>query len=348
MDWRRILNLTKAEVVGLDIGSSMVKAVQVHKSDDGYEVSAAGVAEISTDEDSKHDQQAIGTIRAIRECFSSMDCNTEFAVCSVSGPEVAVREFQFPSLAKEEIEPAVLLEASQVCPFNAADIVTDYCLVSGSDDKTRGFLVAATNGLIKNRIRLAKEARFKCVLMDVDGLALLNCFNSLADESVKSKTAILNVGGSCTTVAIMGDNDWPFIRDMKFAGEDILRQIATEKGMSIESVREALFGDPTKTQKELNGCLKRACHRLIVDIKGTLRFYAAQEQSKSIDKVFVCGGFALANGFVELLDSSLGVEALLWNPFEKMLCDSCKQYGDIFGKKGPAMAVAAGLAMRSL
>ena len=136
---------------------------------------------------------------------------------------------------------------------------------------------------------------------------------------------------------------------MNFAGDDIIKQIAAEKNMSTESVKDALFGDSSDVRKELDGCMKRACHRLIVDIKGTLRFYATQEQSTSIKKVFVCGGFALAKGFVELLDNSIGAKAVLWNPFEKMRCESSGQHGgDIFKRKGPAMVVAVGLAMRSL
>jgi type IV pilus assembly protein PilM len=348
-----MLDFTKTEVLGLDIGSSAVKVVCLRKDDTGYAVTAAGIAEIdfgelsraaASEEDSNHRN----TIKAIRECFASARGKTKLAVCGLSGPEVAVRDFEFPLLSTSEVDGAVLFEAAQVCPFIAAESAVDYHLIPNGDDKTRGILVAATNALIKSKVHLTKEAALKCVLMDVDGLALLNCFNGLANESERSTTAILNVGGSGTTVAIMGGNGWPFIRDMTFAGDNIIKQIAADKGISTEDIKGILFGDSTAAQMELNNSFEKACQKLIVGVSETLRYYAAQEQSTPVEKIFVCGGFALVRGFVELLNRRLGVEAVLWNPFEKIRCDAAQQFGDIFDKRGPALAVAAGLAMRSV
>jgi len=341
-----MFNFTKTEILGLDIGSFAVKAVRLCKEESGYAVAAAGFAEIAVSE--KNDKH-LNTIKAISECFELVGSRTKFAVCGLSGPEVAVRDFEFPSLSTPEIDGAVLFEASQVCPFNAADSAVDYHLIPNGDDKTRGILVAATNKLIANKVNLAKEAALKCVLMDVEGLALLNCFSGLAGETTeKSTTAILNVGGSGATVAIIGGNGRPFIRDMTFAGNDIIKQIAADKDMSPEDVKRILSGQSTTAQMELNGCLGKACQKLIVDVSNTLRYYATQEQSTRVEKIFVCGGFALTNGFVELLNSRLGIEAVLWNPFEKIRRDTGPQFVDICGKKGPALAVAAGLAMRSV
>ena len=341
-----MFNFTKTEILGLDIGSSSVKAVRLRKDESGYSVAAAGITEVATSEE---DDNHLNIVNAIRECFKLVGSRTIFAVCGLSGPEVAVRDFEFPSLSTSEIDGAVLFEASQVCPFNAADSAVDYHLIPNGDDKARGILVAATNSLIAGKVNLAKEASLKCTLMDVEGLALLNCFSGLAGESEKSAIAILNVGVSGTTVAIMGgSNGRPFVRDMTFAGNDIIKQIAADKDMSLGDVRSILSGESTTGQMELNDSLGKACQRLISDVSNTLRYYATQEQSTRVEKIFVCGGFALANGFVELLNSKLGIEAVLWNPFEKIPCDTGPQFKDICEKRGPALAVAAGLAMRSV
>lgn len=340
-----MFNFTKTEILGLDIGSSSVKAVRLRKDESGYSVAAAGFAEIAVSEEANKN---LNTIKAIRECFELLGSRTTFAVCGLSGPEVAVRDFEFPSLSTSEIDGAVLFEASQVCPFNAADSAVDYHLIPNGDDKTRGTLVAATNSLIAGKVNLTKEAVLKCILMDVEGLALLNCFNGLTGDSDKSTAAILNVGSSGTTVAIMGSNGRPFVRDMTFAGNDIINQIAADKDMSTEDVKRILSDEATTAQMELNGNLGKACQKLIVDVSNTLRYYATQEQSTRVEKIFVCGGFALTNGFVELLNGRLGIEVVLWNPFKQISCDTSPQFKDICDKKGPVLAVAAGLAMRSV
>jgi len=375
---KRLLDFGKGDVLGLDIGSFAVKIVRLRKDDAGYVVTGAGIANILPSEDSDNHRK-IDTVKAIRQCLQLTGIKTELAVCGLSGPEVAVRDFEFPLLPPEEIEGAVLLEASQVCPFNSGDSAVDYQLISDGDDKTRGVLVAATNALIKSRIQLVEEASLKCVLMDIDGLALLNCFNGALNGnqksqsgSFKSKTlepsvptpaetsngvgqavAILNVGSSYTTLAIMGDDGWPFIRDITYAGDDIIKQIATENGMSTEAVKGILSGDSAPAKTQFYDSLKKACQKLIVDVAETFRYYAAHEKSTLVDKILVCGGFALAKGFVELLNSRLSAEAVLWNPFDKIRCDAgCNPRGiiqkNILQKNGPAMAVAAGLAMRSI
>jgi len=343
--------------VGLDIGSSAVKVVRLRKDEDGagYTVTAAGIAEIAlvtssceTEDGIEEDHRRTITIKAIRECLASTEVRARIAVCGLSGPEVAVRGFQFPLLSTSEIDGAVSLEASQVCPFDAAESTVDHYLMPNGDDKTRGILVAATNSLIESREEIAKESALKCVLMDVEGLALLNCFNGLTDESDDSTTAILNVGSSGTTVAIMGSNGRPFIRDMTFAGDDIIKQVAADKFMSTEDIKGILSCHSAGPQTELHDSFEKACLHLTANVSETLRYYATQEQSTPIEKIFVCGGFALTEGFVEILNSQLEAEAVLWNPFEKISRDPAQQLGDICDKRGPALAVAAGLAMRTI
>jgi len=349
LDWKRSFKfeLEERRVLALDIGSSAVKIVQMDKHNGGYAVTAAGIAEIAASKDNNN-QREINTTRAIRECLESTGIRTRMAVCGVSGPEVAVRYFKFPLLPPEEIDGAVTLEAAQVCPFSVEDGAVDYQLISSDKNNVAGTLVAATNKVIKNKVQLAKNASLDCVLIDVDGLALLNCLSQYEKSEAGRTTAVLNVGDSFTTLAIMSNNGLPFIRDMAYAGDGIVEEIATENNVSTESIKNILWGDSGEAQLELGDSLERACQKLIADVTETLRYYAAQERAAIVEKIFICGGFALVGGFVEVLDKELDATTVLWNPFDKMRCDAGRFCKDILAKRGPAMAVAAGLAMRSI
>ena len=356
MSWKRLLNFRKNEVIGLDIGSYAVKIVALHKDDTGYTIAGANITEIIQTETDSDDQRAYIT-KAIRDCSRGAGTKSKLAVCGVSGPDVAVRDFEFPSLPDDEIFGAVRLEASQICPFNTADSAIDYQLVQETDEqdsenKTQGVLVAATNTLVKSKVQYAKDSHLHCVLMDVNGLALLNCFNELAEENEKSQTgygtAILNVGASHTTLAIMAENGRPFIRDLTFAGNDIIEQIAIDRKMTIEAVQQMLYEDTELSRAELNNSMKKACGKLFADVSETLRFYTAQAQLKRIDKILACGGFSLTKGFVNLLSNQTGIETMLWNPLEKIYTGKNKTQKEIIAKNGPAMVIAAGLAMRSI
>ena len=358
--WKRSfrLEVETREVFGLDIGSSSVKMVQMRKDDAGYKAMAAGIVDIVDAADIDENSREINTARGVHQCYESSGIHTKMAVCGVSGPEVAVRDFKFPSLPQQEVEGAIMLEASQVCPFNIEDGFVDYQLIPEDEQNLSGVLVAATNKLINDKIQLAKNASLNCVMMDADGLALLNCFEAYDSQSREDKSsdrdeesrtaAILNVGGSVTILAITNGNALPFVRDIAYAGNDIVKKIAVENNVTTDTVKKVLCGDPEAPELELEGSLKKACERLIVDVTETLRYYATQEKSAVVDEIYVCGGFALVKGFVELLDSWLPAEAVLWNPFDKIRCDTNRRGKDILNNKGPALAVAAGLAMRSI
>jgi type IV pilus assembly protein PilM len=349
-NWKRLLNLEQSQVLGLDIGSSAVKIVQLRKDNTGYVVTAAGIVDIANGTETDQKLRETNTVRAISECLQSTGVQTRLAVCGVCGPEVAVRYFKFPSLPPEEFQGAVMLEATQVCPFNIDDSAVDYQLMPDGEDSVCGVLVAATNKLIERKRQLAKNASLDCVLMDVDGLALLNCFSEYEQAETGRTTAILNVGSSYTTLAIMGANALPFIRDIAYAGNTIVKEIASEKGVSMEAVKKSLFGrgNPAEPEIELGDSFEKACQKLIVDVTETLRYYTAQEKSGIVEKILVCDSFARVKGFVELLDSRLPAKTVLWNPFDKIRCDADQNCRDILQKNGPAMAVAAGLAMRSI
>ncbi len=351
LDWKRLVGRGQDQVLGVDIGSAAVKIVELQRSRSGWSVIAAGIAEIANqgagDSEGKGE---INTTKAINQCVKSSGTETRLAVCGVCGPEVAVRSFKFPTLPAAEIEGAVLLEASQVCPFNIEESTVDYQVIPNGKDFVGGVLVAATNKLIERKRQASKNAALSNVLMDVDGLALLNCFVECEKPKNGKTTAILNVGNRYTNLAIMGNNNVPFVRDIAYAGDDIVKELAGENGASPETVRKELGGgeDGGSGGMDLGERLGKACSRLISDVSETLRYYSAHEKSAAVDKIFVCGGFALVKGFVEVLDRKLAAKAVLWNPFDQKRCEAGLKCRDIIEKHGPALAVAAGLAMRSI
>ena len=352
-NWKRLFGFAQYDVLGLDIGTSSVRMVQLAKDDNGnFSVVAAGISDI---EDNPADNAAreANMVKAVQRCLASGRTSTRMTVCGVTGPEVAVRHFKFPPLQPEELEGAIRLEASQVCPFNVDDGVVEYQLIQNgdTDGSANGVLVAATNDVIRRKLSVVEKCSLDCVLMDVDGLALLNCLC----ESKKSggqigSSAILDVGASCTTLAVMSENNMPFVRTVHYAGNDIVKQIAEENKVSPELVKRDIYGTtrPTIPAENLGPSLERACEKLVSDVTETLRYHSAQAKTVAIEQILVCGGFGMIKGFVDILNRKLPVRAILWNPFDSMRCSVGRQCLDVIQSNGPAMAVAAGLAMRSV
>ncbi len=349
-NWKQLIEINNEEVVGLDIGSFSVKMIQLQKNDGGFSIVAAGKADIDcppSEEDVEgHDKAAV---RAINECFKTANSGAQLAICSLCGPEVAVRPFKFPSLPPEEMQGAIMLEAAQVCPFNFSDSVVDHQLLSTGSEGMKGVLVAATDRLIRKKQSLAEQAGLKTALVDVDGLALLNCLKEWSNVGQGKIAAALNVGSSYTTLAIIGADNLPFIRDIAYAGRTIIEKLAAS--IAVEPLElQKMFASGQIAQDlrpKIAENLSIACQRLIDDISETLRYYAANEKT-FVEEIYLCGGFSIVEGFADLLKTRFTAEVKLWNPFENISERIAPHCRDFLKKEGPAMAVAAGLAIRQL
>ena len=351
-NWKRLCGFSQDDVLGLDIGSSSVRMIQLAKNDDGYTVVAAHVCDIKQDNtDVALKEESI--VQAVKKCMVFARKNARWAVSSVSGPEVAVRPFKFPPLQTEELDGAVRLEASQVCPFNVDDGVVDYQIIpSGEpDNAATGVLVAAPNDVIQRKTRIMEKANLPCVMMDVDGLALLNCLIAGKSAGTSINTmAVLDIGTSCTTLAVMSETGLPFVRTVPYAGNDIIVQVAQENNVSPEVVKDELYGSgtPVIPADNLQASMEKASKKLVSDVADTLRYHSTQAKSSPIDELLVCGTFGMVKGFVDILNKQLPIKVVLWNPFDTMKCSVDRQCLEVIQSKGPAMVVAAGLAMRSV
>jgi Tfp pilus assembly PilM family ATPase len=200
---------------------------------------------------------------------------------------------------------------------------------------------------VGHKSQLVKAASLNCVLMDVDGLALLNCFSECERPEGTDATAVICVGSKFTNFAILSGDGIPFVRDISHAADEIINNVANKHNVSSQVVRDILNGSSDKKITEFKGSMESACERLTGDITQTLRYYIAQEGQR-VGRIFVCGGFAHTKGFIELLNRQLPTEAVLWNPLEKMRFDSAAHGIETVKEHGCGLVLAAGLAMRTI
>jgi type IV pilus assembly protein PilM len=351
--WGEMLNPMRAGLVGLDIGNGAVKLVSLQKDQDGWLANAAAWAAVEPAQDQAvRDENAV---RAIQECFRKVENPVPGnAVCGLSGPEVAVRGFSFPYLPDEALEQAVQLEAQQVCAFDASHCVVDFQLIEdhslpSSNKNTagrKGYFVAGLEDAINQKVHLAQQARIKPMILGVNSLAVLNCICQL-EESFSSDTfALLDVGYAHSYLVILGSDGMPFVRDLICSSKQIVATVSEHSRKNVAEIRRGLEEDSFEDEKP-EIALKFACGRLIADVLETLRFYSLQQNMEKVSRIYLCGGMALAKPFVRLMEQAIPTPTRAFDPAEKIRCVPGGKTEDILKQHGPAMAVAAGLAMRS-
>jgi len=350
--------------------------VQLRKDGSGYSILKATIAEIAS-WGGDPELRRVHTVQTIRQGLARGAFTGKFAVCGVRGPEVVVRDFEFPALTPEEIEGAVELEVSQICPFLAEESTLDYQVTASRDKKTMGFWVAATNGLLESTRQLVSQAGLQCALVDVVGLTLLNLLHSPSgrqeiedhepktEDSEPSSTlrppvsaprdAVLNLGDSCATIAITDPAGRPFVRDIGSGAPAEARPSLAAARSTTHGVLSTDDGWATR-----NDYRPTTNDSLVEDVATTLRYYAAQNGAARVDRLLVCGASADLEEFVDLLRARLNIDVEPWNPLvgsgfrveesgaKETDEDQAQSVLHDLQQYGPSLAVAAGLAMRSI
>lgn len=131
------------ELVGLDIGSSSIKAVELKRSKQGYELVSYGIKRL--EQDTVVDgaiMNAPEVIDSISKLFDEQKIKTKNVATSVSGHSVIVKRITPPSMSEEELYHRIKEEASQHIPFDIADVNLSYQLLEAMDTQMDVLLVA--------------------------------------------------------------------------------------------------------------------------------------------------------------------------------------------------------------
>jgi type IV pilus assembly protein PilM len=340
------LNLNNSRILGLDIGTSSVKGVQLGKSNGKYFLKSCAHVPFrsnSTDEGE--------IISAIQECVGVCAPVSPYAVCAINGPNITVRGFQFDGIAKNTIGCAVLQEAKQVSPLEMEQSIIDYQITRQSHNRhvKAGILVASATELVFKKNCYAKKAGLQNVLMDVNSIAMLNCFNAFVQQRHGETFALLDIGKSYTNLVIISDTSQPFVRSINSAGKKIMSDISRGTEESEESI-EDILNKKTEAKSEIEFCicLERAIKRLTDQIERTFSYYKSHQRECNISKIYICGGFALGQYVEQMLKTQLSEPVEIWNPLKAIDIQQNTDETNRCIEKGSAMAVAIGLAMRTI
>ncbi len=216
--------------IGLDIGSSHVKAVQIRRlGKAGFELERFGIAEIYPDGDRSAVtmSESEAKVDAIRRALAQGKITAKQSISSVCGESIIVRYIQLPNMPEEEIRNALRWEAEEYIPFSIEDVNLDSVVLGKSEDgeKVDVLLVAAKKDQVNAHLELIRSAGLTPLYVDVDSFAFLNCYEINYNPSVTETLAAVNIGAEITSINIYTGGVSRFSRDIPIAGNTITRNI---------------------------------------------------------------------------------------------------------------------------
>ncbi|MCX5710309.1 MAG: pilus assembly protein PilM, partial [Candidatus Omnitrophica bacterium] len=255
--------------IGLDIGSAVIKAVKIRSSNGAFEL-----VDFMT-ESALPDPGA--SLKKIKEAKGLEGVNI-----SLSGASTVIRYVAFPRMSPQELKQALKFEAQKHIPFAVSEANLDGFILKNdlADNKMLILLAAAKKESVNQRIKLLTDSGLKANLIDLDSLALYNCFSSnYSKEDLKEhKTiALLNIGSEISSLNIADDGILRLSRDIHFGTSNIVPKIEVSLG------------------------------NLANEIRVSFDFFESQNASTAT-RIFLSGGGAGFQGLKEALAGLLGIE----------------------------------------
>lgn len=336
-------------VVGLDIGSSAVKAVELKVSGKGYRVAAIASEPIPPDsivDGAIIDGGAVAD--AIRRVFARKNFKAKDVAASLSGNAVIVKKISLPVMTEQELAESIYWEAEQYIPFDIQDVNLDYQVLDpGTDGRPTMdvLLVAAKKEKIADYTNVITQAGRQAVVVDVDAFALQNAYE--ANYGVSGDVvALLNAGASATNVNIVSNGQSLFTRDISLGGNAYTEAVQRELNLPFDSAELAKKGYPVEGHafEDVSPVLHAVTENLLLEIQKTFDFYRATAVSDQIDRVVLSGGASAVDGFADALADRFSLPVEYFDPFRQVAFEKAPVV-DV-NELAATAAVAVGLALR--
>ena len=341
-------------VVGLDVGSSAVKAIELRQAGSGYKVAAIGSAPVPPEsivDGAIVDGAAVADV--IRQVFEKNSFKATDVVGSLSGNSVIVKKITLPRMTEDELAEAIYWEAEQYIPFDIQDVNLDYQkLEEGPDDvdqETMGvLLVAAKKEKIADYTGVIAQAGRVPVVVDVDAFALQNAYEINYGIDLARVVVLVNAGASAININIVEGGQSLFTRDVSIGGNAYTEALQKELSLSLEDADLVKRGVPVDgaSAEDVDPIIRTVTETLLLEIEKTFDFFKATAASDRIDELVISGGAAAIDGFNEAFKARFDLPVTALDPFKQIAFDTAKLSEAVRDELAPTIAVAVGLALR--
>ncbi len=338
-------------LVGVDIGASSIKVVQLKESRKKLQVARWGLAPLppQTIIDG-HIMNSGAVTDALGRIFQDGKIQQRDVAIGVYGQSVIVRKITVPMMTTAELDEQIHWEAEQHIPFDIKLMSVDYEVLRRRPDAGQMdlLLVAAKKDEINDYAAILREARLKPIVVDINAFTIQNIFEQECGLPAEGTIALLNIGAAVSSLNIVSKGVSAFTREITNAGNAITEEIRKGLGCShdqAEAYKQG--GGPTQiVPQEVTQIVNQACQGLAGEIQRSLDFYLATSGEQEIGRIHICGGSAYLAPLVQAIEQRARVPVQLFDPMAGLTVDPKFVDEDRLRAVAAQMVVALGLSLR--
>ncbi|MPZ74707.1 MAG: type IV pilus assembly protein PilM [Nitriliruptorales bacterium] len=346
-----------APAIGLDIGSSAVRAVQVTAGRRGPAVlervgqvllprGAVREGEIA---DPEPVAQAVSTLWS-RYAFKGSK-----VALGVGNQQVVVRKMDLPFMPEDELAQSLEFQVQDSIPIPVDQAILDFNTLENYESAqgerfNRVLVVAAHRQMVDSILGVVRGAKLEPTGLDLDAFAMLR---SLVPEGFPGEGGemLLDIGASVTNMVVHHDGVPHFVRILLMGGDSITSAVVDDLGVEYDEAEDlkAAVG-----MSEVSGLgrehdaarvITERALRFIDEIQGSLDYYRAQPDAIPVRRMVVCGGGSQLPNLRQRLAETLHMPVEHGHPMQSLKIGNVGLEAEQLVQAEPYLAVAVGLAL---
>jgi type IV pilus assembly protein PilM len=345
-------------LVGVDIGSTSIKVCQLKDSRKGLSLVRFGYAPLAPQvvvDGHVMDGRAVAD--AIQGIFNEQKIRQRECAVSVSGQAVIIRKITVPMMTPAELAEQIHWEAEQHIPFEIKDVEVDYQVLRRRPENSQMdlLLVAAKKEQIRDYIQLARNAKLRPIVCDIDAFTVQNLFEYARGLPNDQTIALITVGGTLSSLNIISGGVSAFTREIANGGNVITEEI--QKALNVPFEQAEAYkcgGDPGSGDAYRAGMVPEQVIRVIesatdaiaAEIQRSVDFYMATSGESELTRVYITGGTSNLTQLAHAIERRARVPVEVWSPLEKISVDPKTVDVQNLHNHAAQMSVALGLALR--
>lgn len=336
--------------VGLSVGTSSVKLVELRKSGKMWKLLHFGIVQLPEDVVVNREiVNQVAVVEAIKTLAAQLRLKNKSVCTAISGASLIIKRMLIDVPNIKELQEQVFWEAEQYLPFDVSEVVMDFQVLSrAKDNKTDVLLVAVKRSVLESYMEAVSGAGLKPKIVDVDFFALQNLYEANYPVRPAEAVAIVDVGASSLKLVVVHAGIPVFTKDTAIGGRSLTLEIQKHLNISYTDAETLKVGGAGGgIPQEVSDLMHIMADNIGIEIKKALDFYGASSSGAPVSFILLAGGSAKIPELSKVVEDSVGLPTQVLNPFNSITYDPAVFTQEYLAAVAPIASIPIGLALRA-
>jgi len=344
--------------IGLDLGSSAVRAVQLRTGGRGAPTLerlgqvplAPGVVRDGEIVEPDH------VVAALRRLWQSFGFRSRNVRLGLANQQVIVRQMDLPYLPEADLRRSLPLQVGDQLPIAVDQSILDLYLLANIETEqgqrtSRVLVVAAPRAMVQQVVQVVRQARLEPVGIDLDAFAVLR---ALVDPQVLptgDAELLIDAGAAVTNLVVHQGGRPRFVRIVVAGGAAITETLVNALGVTAEEAEAAKatvgmpFDQVTAPVDDRGRLIADRAEQFVDEIRASMDYYAVSGEAVPLERALLTGGATLMPNLRERLEDLLGIPVHHGRPLQRVRVGRVGLPAEEVARAEPFLAAAIGLAL---